>query len=212
MVCRWFVQVSIVFGCVAALPFAAAPPAIAAPVDVVRLDGAGNLAMAAGDLVTPEAALVPPGSSESAMVFVPENGASLDIGPIFAEVEFYSGLLEPIVSYTDDAGVVPLGGQSAGSGSLGGGVGGAGSAFPSGAELATGTLDGTVGRGGTGTIEGTVPGTSVISVDGTVPGTSVITINGTLTSPSPIPLPGAAPLFATGVAVLAGWLRRRLVR
>lgn len=188
-----------VLGCATALPLSAAPSAVAASVEVVRLDGMGNLAMAAGDLVTPEAALMP-GQSGSGVVSVHESSSSLDIGPIFAEVEFYSGLLESIAVNADDAGVVPLSGQSAGLGLAGSGSVGAGSALPSSAELATGTLDGTVGQGGTGTIEGTVPGTSVI------------TIEGTLTSPSPIPLPGAAPLFATGVAVLAGWLRRRLVR
>lgn len=185
-----------VFGCATALPLSAAPSAIAVPVEVVRLNGAGNLAMAAGDLVTPEAALVLPGSVESATVFAPENGGSLDIGPLFAEVEFYSGLLEPIVINADDAGVVPPGGQ-AGSAFTGSGLGGAGSAFPLGAELATGTLDGTVGRGGTGTIEGTVPGTSVITIDGT------------LGSSSPVSIPGAAPLFATGAALLVARLFRR---
>lgn len=196
-------------GCATALPLLAAPSALASTVEVVRLDRAGNLSAAAGELVTPAVSSGPPGPDGTSPVFAPENGAALEIGPIFAEVDFYSRLLHEIPVDPADSGLILFGAQSVGPGLSGSNPFGAGSAFPGSAEPATGTLDGNT-NSNAGTLEGNTNSGATGTIEGAVPGTSVITIEGTLTGPTPVPIPGAAGLFATGVSALAaGWFRRR---
>lgn len=205
---NWFVHVMMSLGCATALPLLAAPSAVASLVEVVRSDGSGVVATAPGDLVTPDVPVGLPAQSGSVVLSIGEPDSPLDIGPIFADVELYASSLASVALGFDDADLVVMSGQSsAGSGHNDGLLGGARSAFPSNASLATGTLSGRAGSN-TGTLEGNTSGGSG-TVEGTIPGPSVISINGTISGPSPVPIPGAGVLFATGVAAMAGWLRRR---
>ncbi len=200
MLFRRFGTVVTVLGCAAALSMLAAPPAAASLVEVVRLDGSGGLAMTPGDLATPD---VPSSASGSGTVLAPGNPSSPDLGPIFAEVTFYSINTESLSSIAGTSEPVPMNAGLTGStASESGLLGGAALVGPSDGSVSGGTLVGTV-----------VPGSTLSgTIDGSIPMISTTTIEGTLTDAVAAPIPGVAWLFGTGLAGLAGFLRRTSVR
>lgn len=193
------------FSGVTALPLLAAPSAVASLVEVVQSTGSGEITTATGDLVTPDVPLGLSGESASVVLSIGGRDASLDIGPIFAEVDWYISSLPSVALNVDGVDSVVWGGQSAGSELIGESFAADGSAFPSGGSLVTGPVSGRT-NSNTGTLEGNTNNGSG-TIEGAVPGASVVTIDGTL-GPSPVPLPGTAVLFATGAAA-ASWMFRR---
>lgn len=192
---RRFDQVAMVLGCAAALSVLTAPLAGASFVEVVRLDGEGGVVMVAGDLVTPSLLLT---STRSAVVLAPGGSASIELGPIFAEVVFSRNPTGSLSSAADTSGVLPMTGETiAGSGNSLSGGGSSGSS--GGNNVFNGTMVGTAA------VDSVVTGT----LDGTIGSPSTFTIEGTLTPASVVPLPGAAWLFGTGLAGVVGWLAAR---
>lgn len=191
---RLFGKVSRILGCAAALSVLTAPLAGASFVEVVRLDGEGGVVMVPGDLVTPSLL----STTGSAAVPAPGGSASLDLGPIFAEVVFSHNPTGSLSSVADTPGMLP----PMTSGSITGSersVSAGGSHALGGGSFLSGTVVGTAG------VDSDLSGT----LDGTIGSPSTFTIEGTLTPAPSVPLPGAAWLFGTGLAGLVGLLSAR---